>query len=496
MPDRKGLNARELKLSTANLPLIAYSFHDEQILFEAANEVPPADVDNLCGKNSLVVDWIEQFRQGETFFDIGAQAGAATVLAAKGRKVSVTAFEPEAQQYAMLVRNLSHNKLQNQVNAYCLYLTNQVAVGKFENKQAQPQDAVFWCLDNLVLRGEMQMPSHVKISNEKAALQILEGMAGLLQQKTLQSIYLVLNKSKENAAEVFALLRRNGFVAYEPELEYIIEGQAVALEEAEYLFVRDVNRFKLKHRRIPTAESDLDELQRRAQAHFVNRIETATLIQTPFPYVYIDNIFPQDFYEKLLEMKPSKQQMKSIAETGRTTKHYQNRMSFEFDDEFIASLSGRQRCFVVGLRSWLLGEAVLTSLLTLFHAGIKAQRIKKLVPSTRALFMKDCRGYAIAPHTDVPLRLISAVIYIPSDSNHSHLGTSVYQPIDQQFTCSGEKHHQFDGFKSVDRMPYRPNSAIFFLKTHNSFHGVEPMNEDYERDSICYMVRKYKIETE
>ena len=44
-------------------------------------------------------------------------------------------------------------------------------------------------------------------------------------------------------------------------------------------------------------------------------------------------------------------------------------------------------------------------------------------------------------------------------------------------------------FKEVKRMDYLPNSFYGFFRTDNSFHGVEPIEEAVERNSLLYYVR-------
>ena len=103
--------------------------------------------------------------------------------------------------------------------------------------------------------------------------------------------------------------------------------------------------------------------------------------------------------------------------------------------------------------------------------------------------MRDRAGYSIGPHTDSPRRLLTMMVYLPEDREHTHLGTSVYRPLEDGRVCAGEAHHAFDGFEVVKTAPYLPNSAFGFMKTDNSFHGVSAMADDYERDTLAYIVK-------
>jgi len=55
------------------------------------------------------------------------------------------------------------------------------------------------------------------------------------------------------------------------------------------------------------------------------------------------------------------------------------------------------------------------------------------------------------------------------------------------FTCTGGKPHTFDGFARLTTMPYQPNALCGFLKTADSFRGVERINDErVRRDLTLY----------
>ena len=90
-------------------------------------------------------------------------------------------------------------------------------------------------------------------------------------------------------------------------------------------------------------------------------------------------------------------------------------------------------------------------------------------------------------HTDRPTKAMSFLFYLPPDDTRPHLGTSIYAPRDPQFTCTGGPHHDFAHFHRVYTMPYLPNTLFAFPKTANSFHGVEPIQDNaVRRDLLLY----------
>ena len=81
-------------------------------------------VDSLFEKEPCTIEWIAGFGRGEILVDVGANVGMYTIWAAKTRAARVYAFEPEAQNYALLNRNVVLNDLGERVMAYCLALSD------------------------------------------------------------------------------------------------------------------------------------------------------------------------------------------------------------------------------------------------------------------------------------------------------------------------------------------------------------------------------------
>src|ERR1044071_5509253 len=74
-------------------------------------------VDSIYVKEPCTLEWIDSFAPGDVLVDVGANVGMYTIWAAATRKASVFAFEPEAQNYALLNRNILANNLQDRVKA-------------------------------------------------------------------------------------------------------------------------------------------------------------------------------------------------------------------------------------------------------------------------------------------------------------------------------------------------------------------------------------------
>ena len=107
-----------------------------------------------------------------------------------------------------------------------------------------------------------------------------------------------------------------------------------------------------------------------------------------------------------------------------------------------------------------------------------------------ALLVQDYTTYSLGPHTDSPTKVLSFLFYLPADDSLAHLGTSIYVPKDPRFTCPGGPHHPFEMFDRMMTMPFLPNTLFAFMKTQNSFHGVEPIQKaGVRRDLLLYDIK-------
>lgn len=230
------------------------------------------------------------------------------------------------------------------------------------------------------------------------------------------------------------------------------------------------------------------------ELHVIYRILNSQINIYPFPHLYVENVFSNDFYLQLRKNWPNSNNFVSLADTGRVSSgDYKERHIVRFTKPEIEKLDGDKSRFWGDMADWFLGKHFMSALIEKFRPHIESRfetNADQLSCQPDALIVRDHSRYEIGPHTDLPHRLLSLLFYCPDDSSRSHLGTSIYMPKDRKFTCQGGPHYEFDLFNRVATMGYKPNSLFAFLRTDNSFHGVEPIAEDQvERDLILYNLR-------
>ena len=94
------------------------------IAFYVPNKITLWRAERLFNKEPDTIEWIRTFRNDDVFIDIGANVGSYAIWASLSRGVQTYAFEPEAQNYALLNRNIALNKINDKVVAYCMALGN------------------------------------------------------------------------------------------------------------------------------------------------------------------------------------------------------------------------------------------------------------------------------------------------------------------------------------------------------------------------------------
>jgi len=196
-------------------------------------------VQTIYTKEPDTVAWIRSMKEGEVFFDIGANIGLYTLLAAS-RKLAVFAFEPESQNFGVLIRNLALNsftKAQAVAFPFCisdgeridtLRLSSLIAGGschsfasdenfKREEKQwAYEQGSVSFSLDALVFEIKMPQPAHIKVDVDGFEDKVLRGATKVLENT--KSILVEMDSANTHHMEWKRELENQGFVVDETEM--------------------------------------------------------------------------------------------------------------------------------------------------------------------------------------------------------------------------------------------------------------------------------------
>lgn len=191
-------------------------------------------VDTLFTKEPDTIEWIRGFETGDILLDIGANVGMYAIFAAKTRGTRVYAFEPEAQNFALLYKNIVLNAVADRVTGYCaalsdeetfsmLYLGDTQAGGACHTfgadldphlrvrESARMQGCCSTTLDKLVQRGVLPVPTHVKVDVDGLEHKVLDGCRDTLANPRLKSVLVELNTNLAEHRRIVEDMKALGF---------------------------------------------------------------------------------------------------------------------------------------------------------------------------------------------------------------------------------------------------------------------------------------------
>jgi hypothetical protein len=92
------------------------------------------------------------------------------------------------------------------------------------------------------------------------------------------------------------------------------------------------------------------------------KLGNANINMFPYPHLYLENIFPSDFYKKIQENLPRSEEMLPIEEI-RNLKGYKERFALELRDEYLTLLPETKKKFWKLVRHYLIEKTNFSNLL-------------------------------------------------------------------------------------------------------------------------------------
>lgn len=499
--------------------VVKYKGH--RLLFATPNRMTAWRVQSLFDKEPDTIRWIEGMAPGSVLVDVGANVGMYTVLAAVTRQIKVHAFEPESQNYALLNQNIAANQLSEQVAAYPLALSDTMAAsrlylsdfsaggschsfGEDVGFDLQPRGHAFAqgsfsvTLDQLVKSGAVPVPDYIKLDVDGFEHKVIEGARETLANPKVKEILVELNTHLPEHNAVIERLHALGFGHDAQQAQGALRKSGAFEGVGEFIFRRGVASSER-----PTFGRSVNIVPPRSEQgwrvlkHVLDRVAHAELVNDPFPYLVVDEVFPPDYYAQMLEHFPTADSLVPLGQSGRVPSNaYKERHVVLFNDEDFTRLPPAQQAFWAAMAAWMYSDPFVNAFVTRFAEALQPRLAKILAAEgalrTRgdALLVEDHTRYAIGPHTDAPHRLVSFLFYLPEDGSNRDLGTSIYRAKDPDFVCWGGPHHTFEPFERVRTVEFLPNRLLAFPKTERSFHGVEAITRsDVRRRLLINNIR-------
>jgi FkbM family methyltransferase len=189
-----------------------------------------------CKKEPDTVAWIESFiKSGDVLFDVGANVGAYSLVAAKffDRKVRIYSFEPAFINFSQLCANIHLNNCDETIVPLPIGLSDRTSIERFNyrrlevgsalhalgesvDERGDPFDAVMrqavvsYRIDDLIKHLGLPQPNHLKIDVDGIELAVLRGASETLASSSVRSLDIEMAVGdKEN--QITAFLEAKGF---------------------------------------------------------------------------------------------------------------------------------------------------------------------------------------------------------------------------------------------------------------------------------------------
>lgn len=232
-----------------------------RMIFATPNSGTKWRADTIYTKEPCTLQWIASFNRGDVLVDVGANVGMYTIWAAATKGVKVFAFEPEAQNYALLNRNILLNRLQDRVKAYCLGLSDKAGITELYMANATPgsschalgeaidykyeplpvvftQGCVAARLDDLVADGVIPAPTHIKIDVDGIEPKVVAGARATLKDQAVRSLLVELNLNLAEHRDLVHDIESLGFRLDRAQVESAMRKDGPFKGVAEHVFTR------------------------------------------------------------------------------------------------------------------------------------------------------------------------------------------------------------------------------------------------------------------
>jgi FkbM family methyltransferase len=182
-------------------------------------------------KEPFTVEWIEQsIRDDDVFYDIGANVGAYSLIAATSSRARVFSFEPSPASFLDLSRNIALNGCSSRItplplalwsaNEFLTFASSSSAAGAAQHRVSRligmPEEGsdtiVGIRLDDVVERFGLPVPTHAKIDTDGYEVDVLVGAERTLVRDEWQSIIIELDRDDTSRnKQIRTILTDTGF---------------------------------------------------------------------------------------------------------------------------------------------------------------------------------------------------------------------------------------------------------------------------------------------
>jgi len=217
-----------------------------------------------CAKEPETIEWIQTFfKEGDVFYDIGANVGAYALVAAEFFKgnVRVYAFEPSFMTFKELCTNIHLNNCQESIVALQVALSDRTAIDVLNYSNLTPggalhalgesidykgdvfhpvfrQTVLSYTVDDLIKEFGLPVPNHIKIDVDGIELRIIKGARETLRNSVVKSVIVEVEEGDEESRRIREFLEDKG-LKFHSKYRYVYGGDSGPFSKVyNYIFRR------------------------------------------------------------------------------------------------------------------------------------------------------------------------------------------------------------------------------------------------------------------
>ena len=187
------------------------------LLFQCASHTVHTRARQLHHREPDTLRWIEGFEPGSVFWDIGSNIGVFSLYAAHVPGAMVVAFDPLADNFSTLNRNVTLNGLHEKVMAFCAAISAETKVARLyvpevadtaggagcpfdakKNNYDREVSSIYdvavtgYSVDDFLERFDVPFPNYIKADIDGPPDPVIKGALKTLSDPRLESVMLEL----------------------------------------------------------------------------------------------------------------------------------------------------------------------------------------------------------------------------------------------------------------------------------------------------------------
>ena len=235
----------------------------KEIKFNVVNQPTLWRAQTIFTKEPITIEWIRSFEKKSIFFDIGANIGVYSIFSALISSCKVFSFEPESNNFQVLMQNIINNNLIEKVSAYQIGVSNKteftelhlsnfipgqshhtVGNSALDHVDLNPieskikQGIFSTTLDDICLKWGFPKPKYIKIDVDGIEYKIIKESKKTLSSDSLKSVLIEINENRDEDNEIIKTFKKLGFKYDKDQVDRARRQSGEHIGYAEYLFYK------------------------------------------------------------------------------------------------------------------------------------------------------------------------------------------------------------------------------------------------------------------